>query len=129
MQSLSIRRLLALHAVAAALVLPGQVLAHGAPDPQHGGVVTVANDMGYELVATADGAAIYVTDHDEDYDVKNMAGKLTVLNGTQRSEAALVPAGGNKLEAKGVKLAKGARAVATFEGSSRKTTTVRFTVR
>ena len=39
------------------------------------------------------------------------------------------PAGGNKLEAKGVKLGKGAKAVAALQTADKKTVTVRFTVK
>jgi hypothetical protein len=42
-----------------------------------------------------------------------LKGKLTVLNGAEKSEADLVVAG-DKLEAKGVKLAKGAKVVAAL---------------
>lgn len=103
-------------------------LAHGAAPARHGGVVQTASDMSFELVAVADGAALYVVDHDDDYDAKQMSGKLTVLNGTEKSEAELKPAGGNKLEAKGVKLGKGAKVVAAVT-EGRKTITVRFTVK
>jgi len=102
--------------------------AHGAAPARHGGVVQTASDMSFELVAVADGAALYVVDHDDDYDVKQMSGKLTVLNGAEKSEAELKPAGGNKLEAKGAKLGKGAKVVAAVT-EGRKTITVRFTVR
>jgi hypothetical protein len=103
-------------------------LAHGAAPARHGGVVQTASDMSFELVAVADGAALYVVDHDDDYDARQMSGKLTVLNGTEKSEAELKPAGGNKLEAKGVKLGKGAKVVAAVT-EGRKTISVRFTVK
>ena len=51
-----------------------------------------------------------------------------VLNGADKSEADLVAAG-DKLEAKGLKLAKGAKAVATLVTLAAKAITVRFTVR
>jgi hypothetical protein len=102
--------------------------AHGAAPASHGGVVQTASDMSFELVPAADGAALYVVDHDDDYDAKQMSGKLTVLNGAEKSEAELKPAGGNKLEAKGVKLGKGAKVVAAVT-EGRKTITVRFTVK
>jgi hypothetical protein len=38
-----------------------------------------------------------------------VSGKLTVLNGTQKSEAELKPAGGSKLEAAGIKVLPGAK--------------------
>ncbi|MDP3310314.1 MAG: hypothetical protein Q8S56_05030, partial [Polaromonas sp.] len=57
-----------------------------------------------------------------------LSGKLTVLNGAEKSEAELKPAGGNKLEAKGVKLNKGAKVVAVLN-MGKKPVTVRFTVK
>lgn len=54
-----------------------------------------------------------------------LGGKLTVLNGSEKSEAELVAAG-DKLEAKGVKLAKVVVALTT---AGKKATTVRFTVK
>ncbi|MDD2711411.1 MAG: hypothetical protein PHU77_00685 [Simplicispira sp.] len=121
--------------VAAAVVLAASALstpaalAHGGADALHGGVVQTAADLSFELVATADGALIYLQDHGKDADAAGFDGKLTVLQGAEKSEAPLKSAGGNKLEAKGIALAKGAKAVATLSTSSKKTITVRFTVK
>ncbi|VTY37650.1 Uncharacterised protein [Xylophilus ampelinus] len=103
--------------------------AHGVADPQHGGVVQGSADLSFELVAQPGGALIYVMDHDDEADVAKYSGKLTVLNGSAKSEGEIKPAGGNKLEVKGVALAKGAKAVAVIEGAGRKAITVRFTMR
>jgi hypothetical protein len=59
---------------------------------------------------------------------KGMSGKLTVLNGTEKSEADLAAAG-DRLEAKGVKLAAGAKVVAALTTAEKKVITVRFTVK
>ena len=103
--------------------------AHGDAKPMHGGVVQVASDIHYELVPQANGAAIYVIDHGKPLDASAMSGKLTVLNGTDKSEAPLKAAGGNKLEATGLRLGPGARAVATLKLSDAKTKTVRFSLK
>lgn len=87
-----------------------------------------AADLSFELVATAEGAEIYIQDHGKDADASRFDGKLTVLNGADKSEAPLNPAGANKLEAKGVTLSKGAKAVAVLTTNSKKSITVRFTV-
>lgn len=121
--------------LAAALVLAASALstpaamAHGGAGPMHGGVVQMAADLSFELVATADGALIYIQDHGKDADAAGFDGKLTVLHGAEKSEAPLQAAGGNKLQAKGVKLAQGAKAVATLSTRSKKTITVRFIVK
>ena len=51
-----------------------------------------------------------------------------MLIGAEKSEVDLVPAG-DRLEAKGIKLASGAKAVATLTTPAAKAVTVRFTVK
>jgi len=124
-----------LRAAAAALTLAlaalgaNSVMAHGAAKPQHGGIVQTAADLSFELVGSANGATIYVIDHDDAYETTGMTGKLTVLNGSEKTEAELKPAGGNKLDATGVKLGKGAKVVAALVTSGKKTITVRFAMK
>lgn len=101
---------------------------HGA-QPRHGGIVASANDLSYELVADGTGATIYVVDHDKPADTSKMSGKLTVLNGAEKSEINLTAAGSNKLEARPVDLPKGAKVVASLVGSNGKITTVRFSIK
>ena len=115
--------------VMASLTSAPAAMAHGAAAPMHGGVVQTAADLSFELVATAEGAEIYIQDHGKDADASRFEGKLTVLNGADKSEAPLKPAGANKLEAKGVTLSKGTKAVAVLTTNSKKGITVRFTVK
>lgn len=103
-------------------------MAHGGAKPKHGGVVATASDLGFELVGTPAGAAIYIEDHGKPMAPAGMTGKLTVLNGAEKSEAELSVAG-DKLEAKGVKLAPGAKVVAALTTPAKKAITVRFTVK
>jgi hypothetical protein len=79
-------------------------------------------------VGIADGAVIYVEDHRKPMPPVGLKGKLTVLNGAEKSEAELVVAG-DKLEAKGIKLASGAMAVSSLVAPAAKAITVRFTVK
>ncbi|MCU0919252.1 MAG: hypothetical protein MUF16_02780 [Burkholderiaceae bacterium] len=102
--------------------------AHGSTKAKHGGVVATASDLGFELVGTATGAAIYIDDHGKPMAPTGMSGKLTVLNGAEKSEAELVVAG-DKLEARGVKLAAGAKVVAALTTPAKKAITVRFTIK
>jgi hypothetical protein len=102
--------------------------AHGDAKAKHGGVVAMASDLGFELVGTPTGAAIYVEDHGKPMVPTGMTGKLTVLNGAEKSEAELAVAG-DKLEAKGVKLAAGTKVVAALTTPAKKAITVRFTVK
>ena len=105
--------------------------AHGESQPMHGGIVQTAADLQFELVAqAAGGAALYVVDHGKPADASKMSGKLTVLNGKDKSEAELKPAGANKLEAADVKLGPGAKVVASVRGATPgKAVTVRFSLK
>jgi hypothetical protein len=104
-------------------------MAHGAGGARHGGIVQVANDVNFELVVEADGATIYLVDHDKDMSSKGISGKLTVLNGADKTEADVKATEGNKLRATGVKIAPGAKVVAVLNNVEGKTATVRFTVK
>ena len=123
-----INRLFAAAVLACASLAATPALAHGAAVARHGGVVQTASDLSFELVAGPDGALLYIEDHGKPLAPTGMSGKLTVLVGSDKSEAALAVAG-DKLEAKGVKLAKGAKVVATLTSAGGKAITVRFTVR
>jgi hypothetical protein len=103
-------------------------MAHGGAKPKHGGVVATSSDLSFELVGTADGAVIYIEDHGKPVVPTGMSGKLTVLNGDQKWESPITAAG-DKLEAKNVKIAKGAKAVAALTTAQQKAITVRFTVK
>lgn len=120
--------------VASALALGGVLLgsvpaiAHDDPKPRHGGIVQLVNDVAYELVIKGAHVEIYVADHGKPVSMAGTTGKLTVMMGAQRSEADLV-AVGDRLEAKGVKLDKGAKVVAALTLPNRKAVTVRFAVK
>jgi len=51
--------------------------------------VQAASDLSFELVAQADGAAIYIEDDEKPMSVASVSGKLTVLNGADKTEAEL----------------------------------------
>ena len=97
--------------------------------PKHGGVVQAASDLSFELVPMGDVATIYIEDHGKPLSTAGMTGKLIVLNGTVKSEAALKPAGDNRLEARGLKLEKGAKTVASVTTPQKNIISVRFSVR
>jgi hypothetical protein len=103
--------------------------AHTGPAPKHGGIVQGASELSFELVKQEDGALLYVEDHGKPFATQGMTGKLTVLNGSAKTEAELKPAGDNKLQANGVKLAAGTKAVAALKTTANKAITVRFTVK
>ena len=102
--------------------------AHGGGSARHGGVVAIASDLSFELVGSPDGAVICIEDHGKPMAPTGVKGKLTVLNGAVSSEAERVVAG-DRLEAKGLKLAKGAKVVAALVTPAAKAITVRFAVK
>lgn len=115
--------------LALAAVVGTPARAHGDVRPLHGGIVQQVQDLDFELVPQADGAILYLRDHEQPLASAGVRGRLSVLNGSYRAEAELQPAGENRLRVSGVKLDKGARAVATLSGVQGKTLTVRFVVK
>ena len=98
--------------------------------PRHGGVLVEVKEIQYELVAKPDMIVLYVEDHGKLIDTKGATAKLTLLSGKEKSEVMLVPAGGNKLEAKGsFAVAAGTKAVAIVTLAGKPPATVRFAVK
>ena len=123
------KKILALVTMAIALTATGNVFAHGAK-ANHGGIVQSANDLNFELVAKDGKATIYVEDHDEAFSTTGATGKLTILNGAEKTEVPLEAAGNNLLVAKGdVKLSKGAKVVAAINFADKRSVNVRFAIK
>lgn len=113
---------------AAALALNG-AQAHGNVKPEHGGIVTLVGDTSFELVAQPGGVALYVIDDDEPLASAGLAAKLSILTGAARTEVVLQPAGGNKFEAKDVKLPGGAKVGALVTLANKKKLSASFTIK
>ena len=95
----------------------------------HGGVVVEASDMDFELVAKADQINLHVRDHGKPASVQGASAKLTLLNGSEKSEIQLAPAG-DKLEAKGsFKLAAGTKVLAEVALNGKPAASARFTLK
>ena len=95
----------------------------------HGGVVAMAGHTEYELVVKPDVLTIYVSEEEKPVSTKGASGTLTLL-GKDKATATLVPAGDNRLEAKGAfKVAPGTRVVATITLQGHKRDQVRFTLK
>ena len=98
--------------------------------PKHGGVVTEANDLDFELVARADALTLHVRDHGKALPMQGASARLTLLAGTERSEVKLAPAGTDRLEATGAfKLGPGTKVVAAVTLPGRKPANVRFVLK
>lgn len=97
--------------------------------PGNGGVVSVVKDVNYELVAKPDTITLFITDHGKPVDTKDATATLTLLSASEKSEVKLVPAGENKLQAKGTfNVDKGTKVVASV-ATSGKPQSVRFTLK
>ena len=111
----------------ACLTITTIALAGGDFKPKHGGVVQEVSEIQYEVVAKPASITIYIEDHGKKLDTKGASAKVSLLNGVDKSEAVLAPAGDNKLEAKGmfnIKPGTKITAVVTFPGKPAKTVRV-----
>ncbi|MDX2219706.1 MAG: hypothetical protein SF172_11845 [Burkholderiales bacterium] len=98
--------------------------------PKYGGVVVEVKEVQYELVAKADSLAIFIEDHGKKVGTKGASAKVTLLSGKDRTEATLVAAGDNKLEANGsFNVGKGTKVVAVVTLAGKPATSVRFTLK
>lgn len=98
-------------------------------DPKFGGVVVETKVGDVEIVAKPESIQLYVSDHGKVVKLDGAKAKVTLLNGTEKSEAELLPAG-DKLEAKGAfKVAKGTKGIAVLTLVGKPAVSVRFEVK
>ncbi|MDX1668523.1 MAG: hypothetical protein R3194_03835 [Limnobacter sp.] len=103
--------------------------AHG-EKPRHGGVMSEAKDLNFELVAEGSNAALYVLDHGAGVPTASASGKLLVLSGGKKAEVTMVPAGENKLVSSSeIVLGAGAKAIATIDLGDKRPISVRFSIK
>lgn len=118
--------------LAASLALSGAAaLAAGAHghDPKFGGVVVETKAGDFEIVAKSDTLQIHISDHGKAVKLDGAKAKVTLLNGSEKSEVELTPAG-DKLEAKGAfKVAKGTKGIAVVTLAGKPPATARFQVK
>jgi hypothetical protein len=110
----------------AILVIAVAAHAHGDSVAKHNGIVRSAGDLSVELAAGATGATVYLEDHGEPLAAAGFSGRLTVLRGAQKFEAALQPGAANELVAAGIQLAAGDRAVVVLTTPRKQAVSVRF---
>jgi hypothetical protein len=101
--------------------------AHGWAGPKHGGMVAPASDLSFEFWAHDGGTVIYAENHGNSVTPPGLNGKLTVLNGAEKSLTEPMVAG-DKPEADGNKLARGAMVVASLNIPAANAITACFTV-
>lgn len=96
---------------------------------QHGGIVSVVKDVNYELVANAAELLLYVSDHGKPANLAGATAKLTMLSGSKKDEATLVP-GKDALQAKGnFAVAAGTKVVAQVSLQGKPAQAVRFSLK
>ncbi len=97
--------------------------------PKFGGVVVETKAGDVEIVAKPEMIHIYVSDHGKAVKLDGATAKVTLLNGAEKTEAVLNPAG-DKLEAKGAfKVAKGTKGVALITLAGKPAATARFEIK
>lgn len=120
-----------LASLAIAVCTAGPVMAAGEHDhaPKNGGIVVESKVGDLEIVAKPDLLQIFISDHGKPMQLDGAKAKVTLLNGAEKSEAELMPAG-NKLEAKGsFKVAKGTKGIAVLTIAGKPPATARFEVK
>lgn len=112
---LSIHSLVAVAGLAATLaVSPGFAGAGHDHDPKYGGVVREVKNISYELVAKPDSLTLYVSDHGKPVATQGATAEAIVYAGNEKLAATLVPAGENRMQAKGAfKVGVGVRVAVT----------------
>jgi hypothetical protein len=97
--------------------------------PKFGGVVIHSKVGDLEIVAKPESLHIHISDHGKVMKMDGATAKITLLNGTEKSEANLVPVG-DKLEAKGsFKVAKGTKGIAVVTLNGKPPITARFDIK
>jgi hypothetical protein len=115
--------------LAAAALAAGAAWGHGDEKARHGGLVQMAGEVKLELVAKGENAEVYLDDHGQPIPTGKLSGRLTVVSGAKKSVAKLEPEGGDRLVAKGVKLAKGDKVVALVLLEDKSTSSARFVIK
>lgn len=123
------KKLIAVAVVAFGMALSNHVLAHGA-QAKHGGMVSSAGDLAFELVAKDGKAVIYIEDHGHALSTRVAKGSLTVLQGTKKTSFSLEASEPNALISKeDVALDNGVKVVASITLAGKAPISVRFVVK
>lgn len=97
--------------------------------PRFGGVVVETKAGDVEIVAKPDVVQIHVSDHGKAIKLDGAKAKVTLLNGSEKAEIDLSPAG-DKLEAKGsFKVTKGTKGIAVITLAGKSAATARFEIK
>jgi hypothetical protein len=117
--------------IATILALAGAAASAGKDDhtAKHGGIFVETKALDFEIVAKPELIQVYVNDHGKAVKLDGAKGKVTLLNGSEKTEIELTPAG-DKLEAKGsFKVTKGTKGIASVTLAGKPAATARFEVK
>jgi len=122
-------RLLLPLTIACAFALPAYAQdKHGDHAPKFGGVVVETKAGDLELVAKPDLIVIFAGDHGKPLKLTGGSGKVTVFNGSDKTEAPLTLVG-DRLEAKGsFKVGAGAKVLVELALNGKPAVSTRFTL-
>lgn len=67
----------------------------------HGGIIADAGDLDYELIVKSDSLTVYVVDHGKPVATAGASGSATIYASSDKTTVALMPAGENRLVARG----------------------------
>lgn len=76
-------------------------LAGAGHGPQHGGVAREIKGVSYELVARPDSLTLHVSDHGKPIATRGATAEAVVYAGNARTPVSLMPAGENRMAARG----------------------------
>lgn len=116
-----------------AAFVPLSATAHDSHNkPMFGGIVTDAGGLQLELVLKATEIVLHVSDHTKPIDLKGANARITVLNGSEKTEISLT-AHGSKFEGKAatanLPTQKGVKAMAVVTFAGKAPMTARFEVK
>ena len=98
--------------------------------PKFGGIVSEGKGFDAELVARPELITIHLYEDKKAISTKAAKAKITILNGVEKTETILMPAGESSLEAKGkFNVSKGTKAVVEITLEGKKPSTVRFAIK
>lgn len=122
-------KLKAILAVIAIATLSAAARAADDHTAKHGGIFVEGKAVDMEIVAKPQLVHVYVYDHGKPSKIEGAKGKLTLLNGSQKTETDLRVAG-NKLEAKGdFKVETGTKGIASVTLPGKPAAVARFEVK
>ncbi len=115
---------------AALIAVSGAVAAAGDHHaPKNGGIVVETKALDFEIVARPELLQVYVKDHDKPVKLEGAKGKVTLLNGSEKTEVELTRVA-DRLEAKGsFRVAKGTKGIASVTLPGKPAAVARFQVK